>query len=852
MINLSAGMVPIRPRMLLGITVTSVSLACLGSGQLMAQTVDAPNQTTKLPPKQEEVLVIGQAASLDKAIRKQRMADSISSVVSADAVAQLPDENVAEAVQRLPGISIERDQGEGRFVSVRGLGPDLNSVRVNGTTIPSPNSNTRAVALDVIPSELVETLSVVKAVTPDMDANSLGGSIDVESLSGFDHDERFYTVTTEGSYDDNIGETSGKVSGALSDQFSIASGTNNLGVALAFSWQKREFGSDNVETGGGWDFDDGARLEEPEMRDYRITRERSGAGLNLDYRLESGGSLYLRTLYSEFSDTETRNAAGVQFDSAQAAGETGDAQAWRELKARKETQKIQSYVLGGEWLRDKWTIEAQAGYSKSSEDTPGHIGGAVFESDDDVSGAFFSGNRKPVPIAEPRFYQADAYVLNKVKWQEQFTSDTEHNIKLDLSRDYQLSGMDSQLKFGAKRSERNKDNDANAWKYKDFSDYGITDQQLLLSSHAGSPVDYTLGNYGPSIRASGLRAIITSMDASEFYDEEKSRIEDFEMEEDVTAAYLMNTVENGPLRVIVGLRYEATEFSARGTGLRDGNYEAVREDNDYHHWLPGAHLRYQLGDSTQLRAAWTNTIVRPSFEQLAPGYVIDGDEASFGYPKLEALESANWDLGIEHYLGHAGIASAFVFYKDIDNFIYSADLAGTGDWADFDEATTFANGDSAKLYGLELAWSQQLSSLPAPWNGLLLGANFTISKSDASISSQGDKRDIDLPYQSDRVGNAMIGWENDTLSLRLSANYKSSYLQEVAGPSDPQHDQFVDAQTYVDFTARYYITPRLRLNLDVQNITDEAYYVYTGSKAYNAQYEEYGPTFKLGITFTSL
>ncbi|TXS90770.1 TonB-dependent receptor [Parahaliea maris] len=824
----------------------ALPLACFASVPVMAEVTQ--NSESEL----EHVLVVGQGASLDKALREQRRADSIKSVVSADAMAQMPDENVAEALQRLPGVSIERDQGEGRFVSVRGLGPDLNSVQINGTVIPSPNSGTRAVALDVVPSELVETLSVVKAVTPDMDANSLGGSVAVESLSAFDRDGRFYSLAAESNYDDNVGETSPKLSGVYSDLFSIGGDSENLGVALAFSWQERDFGSDNVETGGGWDFDEGARLEESEMRDYIITRERSGLGLNLDYRVSDSSKLYLRTLYSEFTDTEIRNAAGVEFADAQQAGEQGDAEGWRELKDREETQEIASFVFGGEWDLEQWSVTGQLGYSRSSEDTPGHIAGAVFEGDGDFTDTRFSSGRKPVLVAADSFYDPSAFVLEEVEWGQQKTTDTEQNIRFDIARSYQASNAEGEFKFGGKYSTREKDNDTNVWKYEDFADYGISDDALLLSTYAGGEVDYSLGRFGPGIKSGGIARLIGGLDAEEFYDEEESRIEDFVMDEDITAAYLMNTLEWERLRMILGVRYEGTEFSAEGTGLRDDVYEAVNVDNDYDHWLPGAHLRYQLGDDTQLRAAWTNTVVRPTFEQVAPGFVIDGDEASFGNPDLDALESANFDLGVEHFLGRAGVLSAFVFYKEIDNFIYQTDIAGTGAWADFDEAETFANGDSADLYGLELSWSQQLGSLPAPWNGLLLGANFTYSRSDATLVDGDEERDIDLPYQSDRVGNAMVGWENNTFSVRLSANYKSSYLQEVSTVDDPEHDLFVDAQTFVDLTVRWYVTPQLQLSFEAQNITDEPYYVYTGSRGFNAQYEEYGPSFKLGITLTSM
>ena len=139
----------------------------------------------------EEVLVVGQAAQIQRALDRQRYADNMISAINADAIGQLPDNNAAEALQRIPGLSIERDQGEGRFVRVRGISPDLNSVSVNGTQVPAPESGSRAVALDVVPADLLSSLVVTKTLTPDMDANSIGGSIDVKSLSAFERDGGF-------------------------------------------------------------------------------------------------------------------------------------------------------------------------------------------------------------------------------------------------------------------------------------------------------------------------------------------------------------------------------------------------------------------------------------------------------------------------------------------------------------------------------------------------------------------------------------------------------------------------------------------------------------------------------------
>ena len=830
---------------MLGFTLTALALA-IASERLSA--AEAGNT--------EHVEVVGQAASIDQALKEQRSADSIKSVVHADGMAQLPDENVAEAVQRLPGISVERDQGEGRLVSVRGLGPDLNSVTINGTLVPSPESERRAVALDVLPSELVQSLSVIKTLTPDMDANSLGGTVDVKSLSAFDHKGLFYTGSSEASYDKNTGQTSPKFSGAASDRFSLGDGIDNFGVAAALSWQKRDFGSDNVETGGAWDFEQGAKLQELEQRDYDIRRERAGGGLNFDYKPDDLSSYYLRTLYSRYKDSETRNSTAIEFADALGEGERGDAEAKRKLKQREETQEIQSYVFGGERMFGLWTLSGQAGYSRSSEDSPGHIANAAFDGNDDFADAGFNNQHKPRPIMGQAFYDPSNFSLAKVDWEQQKTTDTEKNLRLDLARDYDLSGYASQVKFGGKVSRRNKDNDLDAWVYKDFDELGFSDEQLNLTQFKKGNVDYSLGRFGPGISAGAIKDLIGGLDKADFYDETESRVNDFKISEDLNAAYLMNTLDIDDWRFIAGMRYEGTEFEAKGTGATDGEYQTTQTKRSYHHWLPGLHARYQWDKNTQVRAAWTKSVVRPTFGQLAPGFVIDDDEASFGNPNLKPLESSNLDLGIEHYMGHAGTVSAFVFYKDIQNFVYNTDLAGTGAWADFSEAHSFANGDSAKLYGLELAYSQKFDWLPAPWNGLLLGANATFSRSDAQIegfdaaSGRTLKRDIDLPSQSDTVGNLMLGWEDDKLSLRLSANYKSAYLYELASINDKAHDLSVDSQTFVDFSARYALSKNLQVSFEAQNLTDESYFVYTGHRAYNGQYEEYGPTYKLGLTFT--
>ncbi|MEF9993928.1 MAG: TonB-dependent receptor [Acinetobacter sp.] len=788
----------------------------------------------------EYVQVIGQAVSMDKALKEQKRADQISSVVHADGIGQLPDDNAAEALQRIPGVSTERDQGEGRFVTVRGLGADLNAVTINGTLVPAPESDRRGVALDVLPSELVQSLTVVKTLTPDMDANSLGGTVQVESLSAFDHAGLFYTGTMEGSYDDKREEYSPKVSGAFSNKFSVGDGQDNLGVAVALSYQNRKFGSDNVETGGAWD---GEALEETAMRQYDIERERIGAGLNFDYRPNDTGEYFLRTLYSRFKDTESRQEAAVEFSDPQLAGQRGEAEATRALKSRVETQEIQSFVLGGKQGFGTWTVEGQLGYSEASEVNPGGISGAKYEGEFENVG--FNSTTKPVILADQDFYDAANYELDSITWEQSKTTDKEHNGKLDFLKDYMLGNYSAAVKFGGKISQREKTNDTNEWEYEDLD---------TTSSDFNSNDHYALGKFGPTLNESAIKAKIKGLNSADYVVADSSIINDFKSNEDIQAAYVMNTVDLDKLRVIAGVRYEKTKFEANGFEFNDDEITAKKYQHDYDHWLPSLLLRYQLADDAYLRAAWTNTVVRPNFAQSAPGVYIDGDEAEFGNPMLKPFESSNFDVGVEKYFGKASMVGFYSFYKNIDNFIYGTNVAGTGQWEDFDEALTYKNGNEAKLYGMEFAYSQKFDYLSAPWNGLLLGFNTTFSKSEADIDSMKDgellSRRIDLPNQSALVGNAMIGWENERFGVRLSANYKSKYLLELGDIDEPKQDIYSDSQMFLDLSSHVNFSKNLQLKFDVQNITDESYYNYSGVKSHNVQYEEYGPAYKLALTYT--
>ena len=800
----------------------------------------AQEASTVLP----QITVTGQAASMESALDVQQMADNIVSVVHSDAIGQLPDANTAEALQRMPGVSIERDQGEGRYVRVRGIGPDLNSVTINGTLVPSPEAGSRAVQLDVIPSGLINSLEVAKTLTPDMDANSIGGTIEVKTISAFDHENTFYSLEGGISHDGNVDADSPNVAGIWTNKFL----DGKLGIALGLNSSVRRFGSDNVESGGEWDLD-GAQpgLEEFERRDYQIKRKRQGGLFNIDYRPQEGEAYWLRTLYSRYNDTETRQSHSIAFADPMQAGVLGDAESSRELKSRKENEEIASISLGGERTFDDWKVTAAFGTSMATQKSPNAIdGGASFESGSTYN-LGYADTRRPRLIGDiGGVNNAADYTLDSIEVSDQTARDREHNLRLDLAHNTKFLGIDSELKFGGKVSRRKKTNDSTVW--------DVDGDGSSLAGYLGSPADYPWGSFGPTISPSAIRNYLNGVNLNDYLDEEASSIDDFKMHEDINAAYVQNTFNSGLWRVLVGVRYEGTRFKADGTKLEDGVFAVNKTKNSYHNWLPALHVRRDLDNDTSIRAAVTHSVVRPTFEQLSPGYLIDDDEAAFGNPNLKPLKSRNIDIGIEKRLGYAGVISAYVFHKDIKNFVYNIDYAGIGDWAAFDEANTFANGRKASIQGIELNWMQSFRQLPAPWNGLLISANATFSDSKAKIDGfdGGDpvSRNIGLPNSSKRTANLMLGYETGPWSLRLAANYKSKYLLEVGDVADARKDQYVDAQTFYDFSMRYNVSKQVQIVFEALNLSDEKYYVYTGQPSLNSQYESYGRTYRLSAKFS--
>ncbi|WP_144097636.1 TonB-dependent receptor [Croceicoccus sediminis] len=840
-----------------------------------------------------QILVIGQRANLGSALSRKRAADTVSDVITRDAIGQFPDQNVAESLRRLPGVNVLNDQGEGRFVSVRGLDPELNATSLNGVRLPAPESDVRSVALDVISSDIIESITVKKSLTPDMDADTIGASIEIETTSAFDREKGLLTAKIEGSYNEKSNELTPKGSIDFASRLG-----ENVGISGGVSYYQRKFETDNIEA-DDWTDDGGTPYaQEIQYRDYDVERERISATLGLDFRAGDTTELYVKGTWSQFDDQEYRRRLTFDFgdfedddlptfvgSTATYSSDTAEFTVERDVKDRFERQRIYSLVLGGETQLDSgFFAEYSASYAKATEKENGSVDPTQFERDFE-SDADLAGDELLIAVdyADPRvplymtsgndsaFYDPAAYELKDIELTALSDSqDEEYAGQFDLGYEMFMGDASLTLQAGAKGRWRKKtyDKSVEFYEWDGDGDYTLADVQgfqtydiIGISPVADftAPTRYFFDNFDQF----ELQEIDTAFD---------SAVEDYRVDEDVMAGYVMATWDNGPLRAIGGIRYEHTKndifgntvtLFEEGSNLPDETvaeddtvlFAPVEYDKSYGHWLPSLNLRYEARPDLLVRLAGYRSLVRPKLSKLAPRFAVevnddDEIEGEFGNPALKPYEAWNLDASVEWYMSRTGGISAAVFYKDIKNYIVDTERKdGTFNGIAFDEAVIPVNGPSAEVWGVELGFSQALSMLPAPLDGLLVQANYTYTDATGTVPIDGDitdLREISLPSTSKHTFNAVLGYEKGPISLRLSGTFRDKYLDELG--DDVDEDRFVDDHFQLDFTAKYQLTDMVQIFGEWVNINNAKYFAYNnlGGQRNLYQYEEYDWTGKFG------
>lgn len=814
-----------------------------------------------------DILVNGQTANLTSALSRQKAADGVESVLTRDAVGQFPDQNVAESLRRLPGVNILNDQGEGRFVSVRGLDPDLNGTSLNGVRLPAPEAGARSVALDVVSSDTIESIEVKKSFTPDMDGDFIGASVEINTTSAFDTKKNRYSLTAEGSWNDY----SNKITPKAAFDFTQKLG-DDFGVAGSVSYYKRKFETDNVETGGWHENEDGVWADSVEYRDYDVERTRINAALSLDWRASDTTRAYVRGNWAQFDDHEYRRRTTLDFGDFEddgptaftASGATFDGAderitVERDIKDRFERQRIQSVAIGSDTDTGTLKFNWQASYAKSSEKEDFSIDPTRFRArfrtgtvvDMDYSNTYYPTYAVSGANAAD-FVDPEAYEFNKTELTTLSDSrDEEWAVKADLARTFAGTSGDFTIQAGAKARWRKKSYDFNMTYYELADDASYTLADVLGSQ------TYRLLDMGPVANKTGAADFLLANPDAFAIDEYESAFNsaatDYTVREDILAGYALARWDSATLRVIGGVRMEHTRNKMEGNfvdGTDDVIVTPLTYKRSYTNWLPSLTLRWSPQQNLVARLAGYKTVVRPKMSNIAPTFTVNGDgEAEFGNPYLKPYQAWNLDAGFEYYFANNGALSVNTFYKSVKDFAYTQKSRdeGSANGVGYEELSTYLNGDTAEIAGVEVSYSQVFSMLPSPFDGLLTQLNYTYTYAKGTVFDEdGVARRIALPNSSKNTFNVVLGYEKGPISLRAAGTFRDKYLDEVADSAE--EDRIVNQHFQLDLSAKYKLTENIRLFADWVNVNNAKYFAYQnlGGAARVLQYEEYGSTVKFG------
>ena len=848
----------------------------------------------------EEVIAVGQKAGLKSALKKQQDSDSVISVIDSDGLGQFPDTTAAEAVRRLSGISVENDQGEGRYVVIRGMSPELNSFSLNGAMLAAPENN-RAVLLDGLSTDLLSSITVSKTLTPDQDADSIGGRIDFNTLDPLDIDGSYNRLKIESSWNE-LTENSNNPRMSFTTGRKISS---DLAYTFGANYQSRQTISNNNETGFGWEPENNVWFmnDDFEQRYYDLTRERLGFSGEVSFLLNDTTQLYVRGMQNNYNDDEVRFKDEYgKLDMVELGATSAKYERVRhdvETRQRLESRTLQAISFGGSTELDVrgnfFNVDFDFSYSFAEQDDTDNAD-ATFRCEIradkdkciDLDGVYdgwvgqidWSNPQTPiftwnsaVPGIEA-VYDLNNYGLDEVEFEKALTQDTINAFKLDFTRDLLRFGFDATEKFGLKVSEREKDVqiDNSFWGDGGFS---------IGNLNPTSPIIWRLPNpFFQSASPSAVRNLENQTDLLD-YSASASRYasyaEDFITNEDITSIYYMNTFRGEVATIILGFRYEITETETFGNdaSLNEdgvGGYECAGSFADdvcvisqsssskHEFFAPNFTYKLQLDDNLVLRAARWSALSRPKFTASAFRTMveieeddgsIDGAKAEVGNPELKPMEATNYDIGLEYYLSDFSYVSLNFFKKFIKNDIYkvlSENISYQG--VLLDEYVTYVNADEGELTGLEFNFQYEFDNLP----GMFVAFNFTNTEGDNESPFDRTER---IPFRklSENNANFSIGYDKDKFDLRLAANYRSDYLDVLSQDEDASlnsldYSRFTDNFMQLDFTAKYRYSDELTFNLELVNINDEPEYYYWGDKARLSQYDEFGTTVNFGARYS--
>ncbi len=849
----------------------------------------------------EQVLVTATRAHGEaEAINRELTAENILQVLPHDVITSLPNANVADAIGRLPSVTLERDEGEGKYVQIRGTEPRFSNVTIDGVNVPSPE-NVRQIKLDIVPADLVESVEINKTLLAHSDGDAIGGSINLRTRTAGERPtaEAFgqggYTPIINGRTESQFGIT-------LSRRFGA---THRFGAVGGFTYDFNGRGIDDIEpvpvanqlTSGGY----APSYAQADLREYRYYRDRYGYAGGFDYKFSDSANIYAHLLYSHFNNFGDRwdyNLSSVDgstaFDAPNGAGSPGNVTFGAEQ--RRPVQVIGSLAIGGDKFFKNSFLNYEIAAGRAASEDHGYQN-ASFQATDPASPInnvqFGVNTSKPLVPQFPvqngvNIFDPTQYFLTGANVSFGYGPQVNLQAGAGFTQNYSVGQHHGIFEIGGKFRNVHKFNTGNT--------------QIYTAPNASIPFtqfpdsfqnnNYHNGDYkfGPVTQVSSLFSFIRNNAQVLSVDPVATAIQNaganFSLDESIPAGYISNSITWGNFELYTGLRIEGTQERLQGqivTFDANGNLLPITTQVSHPSYvdvLPTVQLRYALPVNASLRFVYGRGFARPDYQDLPPSLTFNlaargaSGSISAGNPNLKPTHSNNYDLLYETGIKPFGLFQAGVFYKGITSPIYATQryiLPGDPYYAQYPNYRydQSVNGTSAYLWGFEVAYEQKFGALPGFLNGLGFSGNYSYTNSQASgVPLRTDKPT--LLRQSPNTFNVSPTYDKGPVSIRLGITYNAANIdfyqyqnlaidpttsQPVAsavplGIKGPGGDNYFYSHTQIDLQGSYHVRGPFSVYAYGLNLNNEVFGFYDGNPNNVVQREFYQPTVAAGVRWS--
>ncbi|WP_338339739.1 TonB-dependent receptor [Xanthomonas euvesicatoria] len=875
----------------------TAALYCSGSAMAAGQEQQAPASTPSATTELDTITVTGYRASLEKSQAVKRSANSIVDAISAEDIGKFPDVNAAESLSHLPGISVDRQFGEGEKVSINGTDPALNRVLLNGQTIASgdwggnpTDTSGRTFNYTLLSPEIIGLMEVYKTPEARIDEGSIGGTVIVHTRKPLDLPKN----TIRGSVGYNYNDRSEEGNPRGSALWSWKNDDETFGALISATHDKQDLARAGIEyfgyttganipptatiTGDGSDVATARVPAGINSAFFQQTRERSGVQGALQWKPNDQNEfnltgLYIKGKYNNFSQsryvcpacnndlqkvTQANVQNGIVTSATVSDGAAGQPYAQLDANYRESTVTTKSLNLRHDWSGEKWVFTTQVGDTKATGGkNPEYLmkflmqdGGYNFAYNgnntavnyDNGGAANWALPGSPAGLA-PGSQDASAMQAGGILYQQ--STDEEKYFQWDAARDLAW-GPFTKLQFGYKYINHN--NGVNARSNR----INTTDPVVLTQFNPGSTPSSLYDGLGASgdlttwstANLGAVRSYLLSLPQGPFRTDFGSS---FDVKEITQNFYTQLNFESGQWRGNVGVRLLDTSDKSNYWQSNDGGatYDRVSETNSYRKALPSFNIAYDLTDDAVLRFSAAKVIARPRYADLAGSFTINSGNggvgnltANGGNPDLKPYESTNYDLAAEWYFAPSSMLSGEVFYRDISSYIVNVTTTqqlnpAPPALAGPYQVTTPVNVSDAKVKGVAVNYQQAFGL------GFGLQANYTFAESDSSSG-------LNLPYLSRDTYNVIPYWEHGDWTVRVNYSYRSKYFTQIGRLSS---QDFADSYKQLDLTASYQITDYMGITFGATNLLDSTYRLFSNTRDTPTAFYKNGRGYQAQLNF---